>query len=204
MEGTEEWSTGFFIGGQGADVEPPTEAAAAVIAGLWKTFFQTNAVSVSSKWKTTGVKLATLDTDGTSYANEQAYFYEGTPYSGVGVIHWPAQIALVATLTSAVPRGLASKGRMYLPGIASSLTDQGKLANTTVSAVATGLKTFFDGVNSSTEMAGTVSIASKGSKPPLIGDPITRDCTGLRVGDVPDTQRRRRNQLVEVYESRTL
>lgn len=204
MQGTEEWSTGFHIGGQSADVEPPTEEGCAVIAAAWKTFFQTTAVSISNKWQTTGVKLATLDTDGSSYGNEQAYFYESTPYSGTGNIHWPAQIALVATLTSEVPRGLASKGRMYLPGVASSLTDSGKLASTTVSSVATALKAFFDDINSSIEMPGVVTIASKGSKPPLVGAPITRTATGLRIGDVPDTQRRRRNQLVEVYENRSL
>jgi len=204
MQGTEEWSTGFHLGGQSADVEPPTEAGAAVIAAAWKTFWQTNAVSVSSKWQFTGVKLATLDLDGTAYGNEQVYHYEATPASGAGVIHWPAQVALVATLLSDVPRGLASKGRMYLPGIASSLTDAGKLSNTTVSAVATNLKAFFDDINTNFELPGVATIASRGSKPPLIGDPVTRTVQSIRIGDVPDTQRRRRNQLVEVYEARDL
>jgi hypothetical protein len=204
MQGTEEWSTGFFMGVIGDDPLPPVEAGASYIAAQWKTFFQTSAVSISSKWQFTGVKIATLNTDGTTKSDEVVYHYETTPASGVGSIHWPAQVALVATLTSDTPRGLASKGRMYLPGVASSLTDAGKLSNTTVSAVATGLKTFFDNVNDSIDATGNVILASKGSTPPLIGAPVSRPVTGLRVGDVPDTQRRRRNQLVEVYENRVV
>jgi hypothetical protein len=204
FQGTEIWSTGFHMGDPTGDSLPPTELGAAYIAAQWKIFFQTANSAISNKWFTTGVKLATIGTDGKTVGNEVAYHYEATPYSGAGSTHFPAQCALVATLTTAVPRGLASKGRMYLPGVAAAITDAGKLSNTVSGAVATNLKTFFDSVNASIDATGSVITASPGSKPPLVGAGVFRPVTGVRVGDVIDTQRRRRNQLVEIYENRNL
>lgn len=192
------------MGVVGGDAAAPSEAGAAAVAAAWKTFFQLSSSSISNKWSTTGVKLATIGTDGKTIGNEVAYHYEATPYTGAGAQHFPAQCALVCTLTSAVPRGLASKGRMYLPGVANSITDAGKLSSTVSAAIATNLKAFFDTVNGSIDASGTIMLTSPGSKPPLVGAGISRVVTGLRVGDVVDTQRRRRNQLVEVYENRTV
>lgn len=200
--GAEHWSTGFFMGNVGADVLPPTDLGAAAVGAAWETFFESFPASISSSYLTTGVKLATLNTDGSTKAGEVSYFYPSVPFAGGGGgVAFPPQVSLVASLRSDTPRGLASKGRMYLPGVNVGVGNGGKLAGSTVSALCDVLADFFTAVNGSIDATGSVILASEGSKPPLVAPGISRMVTQVRVGDVYDTQRRRRNELVETYVS---
>ena len=64
--GAEIWSTGFYYGASGADAADPSEAAADVVLNSWEDFFTATNTSISFNWKTHGVKLALLNTDGTT------------------------------------------------------------------------------------------------------------------------------------------
>lgn len=211
--GAEEWSTGFWMGSEGADAGDPN-GAAENIAGYWRTFFELAAHNISSSYITTQVKVAQhiAETEATDLSKVD--FYDVSPLlDGGGTSNaLPAQISLAMTLTSEIQRGTGSKGRMYLPGINVAVTGAtGKLLSTFCDTLRTGLKTFFDAVNADAEVPDSVILASRGTKTTLLpgGDiiyinPHNKLVTGLRVGDVYDTQRRRRNQLSEAYSTAVL
>jgi hypothetical protein len=212
--GQEEWSTGFYLGHDDEDALDPGTTSAAAIAARWTTFFTGANSYVSTAYKTDSVKVSLLNTDGDVDLSAIDIYDYPSPITGVsGGAPLPPQISVVATLTSDNQRGLASKGRMYLPGVNLPIfptdphfspTEQGNMA--------TALKAFFDGVNDEFNLPGRIVLASKGNKVQGPGGPddysyangITRYVTGLRVGNVYDTQRRRRNALVEGYVSRVV
>ncbi len=114
-----------------------------------------------------------------------------------GLQNQPFQVSLVCSFRSDVQRGLGSHGRIYLPCPGVSYTTDGKISQD-MQGTANALDTFLTAL---TEEDGTndvvPSIVSGGnaSKPG-----IARFITKVLVGDVADTQRRRRNDLVEVYD----
>jgi hypothetical protein len=211
--GSETWSTGFFMGSPSADVVGVNAPGSQNIAAAWETFFETQAHYISDTFKTVQVKTAMLNADGTTDLDEIDYYTYPAPISGGGPAGpLPAQIALAATLTSDNQRGLAAKGRMYLPGVAIPVqTANGKISDTTTTALANGLKTFLDAVNTAAGTSGSLILASKGRKQAnqVNGDTIyiggvSAFVTGCRIGDIYDTQQRRRRQLPETYTVRVL
>lgn len=200
--GAEVWSTGFWMGAQGADAPTPDAAFLDTVSAAWKTFFIANTSGINNQYQTTSYRAALHGTDGKAIVGSAVNKYETTPYNGGGSgAAIPPQISLVATLGAAVPRGLGSKGRMYLPGVSLAISADGRIGAPGPLNVATNLSTFFKTVNSAVSLSMAVSNASPGPKPPRLGPGIIRPVTSVRVGNVYDTQRRRRNQLVEVYSS---
>lgn len=208
--GAEEWSTGFYMGNESADADMPNQQLADDIRAAWATFFTTAGVNVSTAWTSTLVKVSSFGTDGKSNAADTMFSTFPTLTKGANAQLFPPQIALVATLASTLPRGVGAKGRMYLPGISATLDATGHLSSTNVTAISTALKTFLDACNASTATNNVVVNASHGSLnedgTPKIGgkSPIIKAVTSLKVGNVYDTQRRRRNSLAEVYTTTSL
>jgi hypothetical protein len=202
----EEWSTGFFVGDEDDDATAPTQAFVDDVATYWQTFFTASNSKISNRYQTTEVKAALLNADGSTDIDSVVHHTYGTAISGVYTVnHNVPQASLVVTLTSANLRGLASKGRMYLPGYAPSIGTDGKISGTDIGLVSTTFQTFMNAVNGSFNIPGAVILASKGrptAVPPLAGP--SKTVTGYKIGNVYDTQRRRRNQLVETYTSGTI
>jgi hypothetical protein len=212
--GQEEWSTGFYLGHDDQDALDPGTTSASAIGALWTTFFTSTQAYVSTAYKTSSVKVSLLELDGDVDLSAIDIYDYPAPITGVsGGAPLPPQITVAATLTSDNQRGLASKGRMYLPGVNLPIfpTDP-HFSPTEQGLMATALQTFVDGVNDEFNMPGRVILASKGNKVQGAGGPddysyangINRYVTGLRIGNVYDTQRRRRNDLVEGYISRVI
>ena len=210
----EHWSTGFQLGYEDASVALIEPGVAAGVAGDWQTFFTASGNQFSSNYKTNSVKVALINENGTTDEENIDYYDYPAPISGAQAgTPYPPQITLAATLTSEYQRGLAAKGRMYLPGMISTIDGTtGKLGATFVGTLATNFKTFLDNVNADPVTLANVIIASKGHKQTTLdtnGQPVYLDgrnafVTGCRIGDVYDTQRRRRNEFVETYQSRVL
>lgn len=212
--GSEEWSTGFYLGDVAANAADPGSGTAAAIAPLWTTFFQHALSRIAVTYKTNQIKVSQLETDGDVDLNMINIYDYSPAIAGVqsGAV-FPAQITIAATLTSDLQRGLASKGRMYLPGVQAVVSDTtGQISTSDTANLVTRLKTFFDAVNASSSIDGYVILASKGHKiyeaPPGTGWHYglgkNARVTGLRVGTVFDTQRRRRNGLAETYSTGVL
>lgn len=205
--GSEEWSTGFFVGSMTGDSAVPVQAGADAVRDAWGTLFGTPNMGIASAFQATGVKLARLGTDGKTELDNVVNSYFSTAVSGAGGgSPFPPQVSLVATLVAESGKGLGGKGRMYLPGVKHGIDGGGRMGTTEAGYVSLALKTFLDTVNSSFDVGGTVINASAGrsatSPNPVL--PLNRTVTSVKVGTVYDTQRRRRNGLAEQYDSRDL
>lgn len=117
--------------------------------------------------------------------------------TGTSVIQtWP-QLTTCISLRTAVTRGLATRGRMYAPS-APNAVGSGRIAATTTQDMAGSFATFVEDIATleSIALAGqprVVVVSGVGAPGPM------RIVTKILVGDVQDTQRRRRNELDEVY-----
>lgn len=203
--GAEEWSTGFYLGEEGADADPATDAAASAVLALWETFFESATSKISNLYQTTQCKIALHNVDGKTDLGNVYYGFPASTISGAATAgHLPAQCALVVTLLSDRPRGRASKGRMYLPGIAEGVTATGKIATGSRDPIATNLQTFFNGVRAHADIPNTPILASKGTG--AFSQLLAQNdyIQSIKVGDVIDTQRRRRNGLTESYITKVL
>lgn len=202
----EEWSTGFFVGDEDDDAVAPTQAFIDDVATYWQTFFTAVGSVISNKYQTVELKAALLNADGSTDIDSVVHHTYGTAISGnASTLVQVPQASLVATLTSANTRGLASKGRMYLPGFSPQVDTTGHIPASNITTVAGTFQTFMNAVNGSFNVPGAVILASKGRPqaiPPLAGPSAT--VTGYKIGNVYDTQRRRRNQLAETYTSGTI
>jgi hypothetical protein len=205
--GVEEWTTSFYLGdsaGWGAG-STPTVAEAQAIAGHWKTFWQTAANQFSSSYRYLGVKVSHVGEDGKSPAELTQFYMEPAPVAGPYAASIPApQLSLVATLATLKARGKGSKGRMYLPGIGSSVTATGKIDSLKAAGVANTFKVFLDSVNADAAVPGFVMLNSAETAGVPYKAPELNRVASVRVGDVFDTQRRRRNALQETYSTAVL
>lgn len=128
---------------------------------------------------------------------ENAY---GTPIGGTGGASKTPQDAIVISLRTTTP-GARGRGRVYWPAIGASLDASFKLTSPTSTAITNDAKTLFkligDQLNAelaANSIVATVELAVR-SQTLHECNPVVR----LQVGNVLDTQRRRRDALVEAY-----
>lgn len=203
FSGNEIFSTSFKVVGPGpGDIGVPQQPFLDAIATAWQAFWTNSANKVSSIFLLTQLKMSEVGADGKTFASNTIFHTFGTPVAGGSPSGWNApQIALVATTTSSIPRGPASKGRMYLPGINSGADNSGHISTTDTTAIANGLKTFFNAVNTAAPSGTHVGHVASNT---AARTGTVAAVTGVRVGNVLDTQRRRRDGLVETYVSASL
>lgn len=127
--------------------------------------------------------------------------FGATPWTGSGVQGLPPQLAMCATTQAYAPgsfvplRGRRQRGRMYLPTPTSNnLENTGRLKTTVTAALLTAVTGL---LNDMTDASGGGVVCT-----PVImslADAEARPISYVRIGDVVDTQRRRRDRLAEVY-----
>jgi hypothetical protein len=103
----------------------------------------------------------------------------------------PPECSIVVSLQTQLPGG-RGRGRAYYPGFSvGSLTSTGRLQGVARDVLATGWKNYLDGWNADpTALAAGVASVTGG---------FVTAIDRIRVGDVVDTQRRRRDALTESY-----
>lgn len=200
LGGQEEWQTGFYVGRPSGPADAPVQAFGDAVRDAWQTFWTTAANGISADYIFTGVKLARLATDGKYDGSDVIQSFPTTAVAGGSNGNpLPPQCALVATLVAGSGKGLAGKGRMYLPGVRHVIDGGGKISSGSTQAIATNLAAFFNTLNGSFDIGGEVVNASRGSAKFLGAGARNVPVNGVRVGNVYDTQRRRRNALGEQY-----
>lgn len=109
---------------------------------------------------------------------------------------YPNQVALAITWTTAVNRGLASKGRLYIPTPIFTLQGGVGISPLDAQSAADAARQFIVNVNNQPgfDQANPL-VASVVSR---VGAGTHRPITGVRVGRVLDTIRRRRSALQEL------
>ena len=162
------------------------------------------------------IKVAQVGTDG-RYVPEvpsASHFFipvaAGVTNPGQGQV---PQATVVATLRTALPRGLASKGRIFLPPSSEYMPGaDGRLTTGAADHLRDSVLRLIRAVNASA-LVGNVTIFSKGRGVPTYNAARNRIeytypnpgakqlVTGVAVGRVVDTQRRRRRSLAEAPEA---
>lgn len=163
------------------------EAAATAFQALWND----GTLASPSSRRFLGVKWAPQDTQG-RYPDglDAVEFLLEDPDPGTTGGGYP-QIALVLSWRTARSRGYASNGRMYVPSAREVSTASGQIDATQADALAGVAATFINAIAASG--VGTPAVMSSA------GAGRIEEITGVRVGRVMDTQRRRRNALDEAY-----
>jgi hypothetical protein len=200
--GNEIWTTGFALAQSngGDEGDAPTDAEAQAIADAFAAIWTPTANGFSNNFRLLGCKVSHVSTDGTSDPSLTRYYYRPTPaVGGYATNANPAQITIAATLQTVKARGRGSKGRMYLPGVGFPVGGDGKLTTAQSTTLANQMKIFLDGVNASPVIPGFVHVMSAEVPGVPYKAPEQNRVSAVRVGNVYDTQRRRRNKLVEQY-----
>lgn len=195
LPGNEQWSCGFRMRKKTAGTIDDGTGLLVGVAAALATYHADAATRIAALAKLSFVKVNAIGTDGhyLGSGTVQALYADLPGGYGVGPVH-PNQIALAVSLTTGFSRGPAHRGRFYLPMPALNVQTNGLLYATdmiSVSGATDTLLTSVNAVNADYEMA----IFSRKA-----GAPGNRRVTGNLVGEVADTQRRRRRSLVENYQ----
>lgn len=121
-----------------------------------------------------------------------------TPLSGSGTALMPAQCALVYSLRTNTP-GASGRGRIYWPCLGLSLSTNARVGAGNVTSNMAAMKAYLlairDVLATSFPTIGfNVAVRSKATK-------TTPHVVRMQLGDVVDTQRRRRDRLAEAYQT---
>lgn len=143
------------------------------------------------------VKAARIGTDG-KYVSEPYIL----PASAEGYYadNYVPQATFVNTLVSNQWRNPGKYNRFYLPGFLPGGGGIYKLSPTDNQAYVTALKSFIEGLNSAVSGLPNLSSLYVGVVS-NVGSGQSNEVIEVRVGNIIDTQRRRRNALVEDYKT---
>lgn len=150
------------------------------------------------------VKLNEISATTRRYVDQSnSYERVGTPIyaTSYGAQVLP-QLTLCVSLGTGIKRGPAAHGRFYPPPISyiGSGLVSGRVSPSNVTSYLNACKAFIDNLNNQPGIDGansfTVVVLGKGG--------VQRNVETVSVGDVVDTQRRRRNALVEKRQSATV
>jgi hypothetical protein len=213
---TEKWQFGLRLQDATYTNDAVAFAAQSVLKDWWTasgTFGVNTGFGSLNTHTISEIKVAKVQPDGTYPAGtiSSSYFYP-VPVAGVNVPdkHTMPQDSVAITLTTPVPRGLGSKGRIYLPpSTRYQIEVDGRLAITSAQSIMDSVRLLLQGLNAKLEI-GTISVMSRGRgvpNPPVLGKKptytypnagVTNAVTGIKVGRVIDTQRRRRRSITEL------
>ena len=155
------------------------------------------ALGVSRAATLTKVSINEIDPLTRRYVSAtNSYEREFAAVRGPGSQLLPAQLSTALTLETGARRGLAARGRIFLPPINVQLGDSGHIESAARSGIATAGATFIRDLN---DWPGLDAAVNNLRVIVLGRDGSTRAVTGVSVGSVVDTQRRRRSALKEVY-----
>jgi len=195
---TDIWSNGLSLVGANtgdavdcfANLEPED------LAAITTTFYRTTGNSMNSFNTLNTIKLALIGTDGKYLEDPKIYDYP-TASPGAGNFNVSPQDTVVLSLVTPNKRGLAKRGRIYLPaGFAQPTPTTGRLSTVSQDTVLAKAKTWIDAMTVIIQAANSsvnVCVASN------VREGDFNEVLSLEVGDIMDNQSRRRNRLQEVY-----
>lgn len=188
----EKWSMGFSTAppGGGGLVDADALALTAM------TLFQADVWgfgAIQSAWPATatfvGARVHQYDAAGKSIAAGERV--QASPAAGADTTALPPQTSVVVSLLTGTP-GARNRGRMYFPSPGrTALTATGRLSTTARDVLRDRMKVFLDHWNAD-PVTMPAAVASNAGL-------FVASVTSIRVGDVVDTQRRRRDSLPEAY-----
>jgi len=190
LYGVEEWSCTLRSTSVGADPgQEGTASITAALAAVIKTWWATGQVGANGTLDY--VKYNRVGMDG-KYVNTYSSTFEvAPPIPGNGASEPRApQIAIVATLETGFTRGLAHRGRIFLPTPSAGPGSDGRIAASNASNLAQKVASLITALNG-VEGYGTTCVYSS-----VVGG-ANRPVTAVTVGRTLDTMRSRRRSLPE-------
>lgn len=143
-------------------------------------------------------KVAAVGADGLYVLGSDPDILDAGPGAGGNgsLAHVAPQLCTVVTLRTLASRGHASRGRFFWPGAAyETLDDSGHISSAAALSMAEAFSAMIMSINTVLHSAYSadmnISVMSK------LGSGVARAVTKIEVGDVIDTQRRRRRQIPE-------
>lgn len=201
MPGGERWSCSVSFGLESPIIlvsQPPLDTIAIGSAAAWASFV--NGSLMSTQVTLQRVDVRQIDEDGTTMAMSASV--PTTPAAGTGPVLLPNQCAVVCSLRTGTP-GPKGRGRFYLPMLSTNPGPDGRLFPVVRNQIADNLAILVNALTTSVDVAFPNDQAW-----PIVASgavvPANYRVTALRVGDVYDTQRRRRDALVEAYAVRAV
>lgn len=192
----EVWSCTLNFGSDvvGEVADPDSLPAAATFAAArWKVLHE-GITAMSFATSFTQVAVRNINAEGQTTAQAFAGPLDATVGNSSPAL--PPQCCVVVSLQTDEP-GPRGRGRFYLPLIGGTVTNGARLAPLVRDDVVQEAKTLIDSVGSNLSAVGggpfRPVVASQ------VGNGFNYRVNRIRVGDVIDTQRRRRDGLTEAY-----
>jgi len=192
LPGNEQWSCGLRLAPE-SGVTPINDPAMLATAVTAVQAFHTSPDSkIGAAAKLSFVKLNLLDVNG-RYVEDITMETPIADVAGGTASTFPNQVALAISLTTGFSRGPAHRGRFYIPvpGVPVEATS-GLITAAMATTIKGAAQTFVNALNAMPN--AYVAVMSR-----KFGSPAVRAVTGIEVGRVLDTQRRRRRSLAEDY-----
>lgn len=196
VNGGEVWSinpvfdpTGEFPGWNQAQADAATLAIDAITIPSSLLALMTTAFQI------TGCRLEVRN-DSTDLLIGTSVHTKSTPTAGIGSPVMPAQAALVCSVRTDSP-GASGRGRIYWPAVGATVNTTFRLSSPTPATIVADFKTYLTAVQGALAGAFTgigFNLAVRSTK-----THTTPHATRLQVGNIIDTQRRRRDRFAESY-----
>lgn len=191
----EEWSCGirFTSTANGQNSALPSDNEIDSFRGLattaLKAWFSNPATLIGTAANLDWVKANAIGPDG-RYARAPRPMTEVSDTSGGGStpLHYPHQVSLAVTFETDTARGLAAKGRIYLPAPVAVMDIDGLLSDAQVQGIATQTGNLLTALNLPGVPGFYAAVVSNGGQS---GDGVARRITRVSVDTRLDIQRRR-------------
>jgi hypothetical protein len=192
FDAQEVWATSLTLHPTGADT--PLPAIPGAVAAACTGWFQRADTRIQNSASLDTIKLNRIGADGKYVSKTETVEYHfGTPgIAGASTSSIHPQLTAAISLVTAAKRGRAHRGRFYppLPTLGAYYAT-GRLIHDQVVAYTASAATFLRELNAATP--GWQVVVASGI------DASVRPVIAVEVGDIMDTQRRRRNALPETY-----
>lgn len=187
----ERWSIGIrFTRGPGFEDEASQQAECDLMANVASQWFAAQQV-IGINANLDLVKWNMIGSDGKYVYPFTSLTEYTTPISsGGGTGGQVPQVAVAVTLETGVQRGLAARGRVYLPNPVATVGSAGFMTTTQRDAISTAMKTLLDDLNAVNPEHRAVVCSS-------VGTGMERPITAVATGRVLDTIRSRRTSFKE-------
>lgn len=193
LPGGEQWTWSLSFIQDFSTLEPPTTVPQGVIDTL-ETFHESFDAALGTGVLLNAVKVNEIGTDG-RYASpsETVEYVWDPPVNAPNTIQLPPQSAVAISLLTAKKRGLAHRGRFFLPVLGQPTGTDGRMTTSRQATLGAAVVTMLQGLNTAlgpNQVLGVVSDRRTGAQTPV---------TDIAVGRVYDTIRSRRKKLAEEY-----
>lgn len=182
-----------------AELDWTADGSAFTVTEAWATFMGTSGLGWAGYSSLVGARIAAVGTNGLELGD--AKVYEDTGPSVGAETSCPAQCSIVLSLRSGSTFGAANYGRMFIPHVRPSQTSNTPFINPTlVTSILAAARTAVNAITTALSLEVTDGIEPHIMTNTASGTPNpSKRVAQLWLGNVIDTQRRRRRDLVEVY-----